>query len=150
MKIKINIGWPFLLMAIGLFPLLTHAQVVKDEYGVEYNAKDGMAVTISGKRDQLFRIINKIRVEKGLFPLVYKSDDQEIANGRAKAISKNFEASTASAWSEVIYEGTFGEITSMATTYDPSQNYHFKSDARTACIGIYEDAGNYFTVIRIF
>lgn len=148
-KIAVLLGVFILIGSFAFTP--AHAQkFVKDEYGVSYSVKDGVAKTTSDKRDQLFRILNLVRSENQLAPLVYQSDDQALADLRVRELARNFVPSGASCRGEVIFKGTFGEITALATNYRNKNNFQYLADVENVSVGLARKRDVYYAVIRIF
>lgn len=141
-----------LLVTLSLFtPSVSHAQATTtDQYGVVYSAVDGVAIATPDKRDQLFRVINIVRSENSLPQLVYQTEDQSIADLRVRELARNFVADTLTCRGEVIFKGTFGEITALATNYLNARNLQYYPEIETASIGLMRKQDVYYAVIRIF
>ncbi len=116
---------------------------------VSFAQSDGSARTLSGKRDQLFRVINEVRRVKGMQPLNYQSDDQPLATLRAKALVKVFRPDTLSCMGEVIYQGSYGYVVSKVSSID-AQSYQYDPMVSWASVGLVEKRGRYYLIVRVF
>lgn len=138
-----NSPWKFLLLGIIIGVALTLLSISA------FAQSDGSARTLSGKRDQLFRVINEVRRVKGMQPLNYQADDQPLATLRARAIVKVFRPDTLSCMGEVIYQGSYGYVVSRLSSID-MQSYQYDPSVSWASVGLVEKRGRYYVIVRIF
>ncbi len=136
-----------LLLILAMINIAANAQYT-DEFGVEYD-KNFIAKTDSGKRDQLFRAINAVRNRNGIMSLSYTSEDQKMADQRAKSISKEFHSDTVGCRGEIIFRGSFEEISLRALDFTSKSNFHYLEDIVSTSIGVYKRRRVFYTVIRV-
>lgn len=138
-----NSPWKFLFLGIIIGIALTMFSISA------FAQSDGSARTLSGKRAQLFRVINEVRRIKQMQPLNYQSDDQPLATLRAQAITKVFRPDTLTCSGEVIYQGSYGYIVSKVSSIS-ADSYQYDPLISLASVGLVEKRGRYYLIVRIF